>query len=238
MAENSPMLAIDRLDVSYGKVMALSGISLSVAQGESVALLGANGAGKSTLLNTISGFIRPNAGSIRVLGKLVSGSPPHKVFREGVAQVSQDRNLFGDMSVLDNLRLGAVVQRGEMSADLDRIFGFFPRLAERQKQRVQTLSGGEQQMVAIARALMCHPKILMLDEPSAGLAPAFVDEITRICAILRKAGSTMLIVEQNIALAASVADRFYVLRAGSLLNSGPASELEQDAIRLARAYYL
>jgi branched-chain amino acid transport system ATP-binding protein len=233
------MLEIDGLDVQYGKVKALSGITLSVRQGESVALLGANGAGKTSLLNTISGFLRPSAGSIRVNGRSIGGAPPHVVFAEGISQVSQDRNLFGDMSVIDNLMLGAVVRGGgDMQADLDRIFGYFPQLAGRQQQRVQTLSGGEQQMVAIARALMCHPKILMLDEPSAGLAPVFVAEITRICGLLRQAGSTMLIVEQNIALAADVADRFYVLRAGSLLKSGDAAELRQDAIRLAREYYL
>ncbi|MEJ1978717.1 MAG: ABC transporter ATP-binding protein [Acetobacteraceae bacterium] len=233
-----PLLGIEGLEVRYGKVMALSGITLQVNRGESVALLGANGAGKTSLLNAVTGFIRPSAGSIRVDGKSVGGSPPHLVFREGVAQVSQDRHLFGDMAVIDNLRLGAVVRGGDLSADLDRIFGYFPRLAERQKQRVQTLSGGEQQMVAIARALMCHPRILMLDEPSAGLAPIFVDEIIRICAILRDAGSTMLIVEQNIALAASVADRFYVLRAGLLLKRGEAAELAEDAARLAQEYYL
>ena len=232
------MLQIDGLDVQYGKVKALSGITLSVRQGESVALLGANGAGKTSLLNTISGFLRPSAGNIRVNGRSIGGAAPHVVFAEGISQVSQERNLFGDMSVLDNLMLGAVVRGGDMRADLDRIFGYFPRLAERQQQRVQTLSGGEQQMVAIARALMCHPKILMLDEPSAGLAPVFVAEITRICGLLRQAGSTMLIVEQNIALAADVADRFYVLRAGSLLKSGDGADLQQDAIRLAREYYL
>jgi branched-chain amino acid transport system ATP-binding protein len=235
---NSAALSIAGLRVHYGKVLALSDIGLSVAQGESVALLGANGAGKTSLLNAISGFVRPSAGSISVHGRSLAGSPPHVVFRAGVSQVSQDRNLFGDMAVIDNLKLGALVRGGELDADLDRIFGYFPRLAERQRQRVQTLSGGEQQMVAIARALMCHPKILMLDEPSAGLAPVFVDEITRICGILHETGATMLIVEQNIALAASVADRFYVLRAGTLMKSGPASELEQDAIRLAREYYL
>lgn len=234
----TPMLAVDGLSVHYGKIMALSGITIAVGRGESVAILGANGAGKTSLLNAITGFIRPSAGTIRVNGTSVGGAPPHAVFRHGVAQVAQDRQLFGDMTVQDNLRLGAVVRGGDLSADLHRIFDTFPRLAERQQQRVQSLSGGEQQMVAIARALMARPRILMLDEPSAGLSPAFVDEITRICGVLREGGGTMLIVEQNIALAASVADRFYVLRAGTLLKTGSAAELEEDAMRLARQYYL
>jgi branched-chain amino acid transport system ATP-binding protein len=233
-------LRVDALSVRYGRIVALQDATIEVGRGEVVSLLGANGSGKTTLLNTVSGFVSPAAGTIRFGTRRIDSLPPHRVFRLGVIHVSQGRDLFTDLSVLDNLELGAAV-RGEparLAADLERVFGYFPRLAERKAQRVITLSGGEQQMLAIARGLMGQPEILLLDEPSAGLAPLFVAEIRRIIGALKSAGTTMLVVEQNIPLALGVADRYYILRAGRIVKQGHVAELGETHEALARTYYL
>ena len=209
------LLRVRGLEAGYPNKKILFGVDFEVRSGEAVALLGANGSGKSTALNCVSGFIRPSAGRIRVAGRELAGKRPHEVFRAGVAQVSQTRDLFPDMSVEENLRLGAARRpHVDMRRQLAAVLKDFPRLAERRGQTVRTMSGGEQQMVAIARALMGAPKLLLLDEPSGGLAPKFVDEIGRVTMRLKAVGTTMLIVEQNLKLALAVADRFLVLKAG------------------------
>lgn len=238
MATADTILAVSDLSVHYGKSAALRGLSLSIHDSEVVTLLGANGAGKTTLLNTISGFLKPVGGHIRLRGESIEREPPHRIFRRGVVQVSQARDLFGSLSVIDNLQLGATNVRGGYAETLDRVLTYFPRLAERSKQQVRTLSGGEQQMVAIGRALMGQPKIMLLDEPSGGLAPRFVEEIGNIIRALKQTGSTMLLVEQNMALALGVADRFYILRDGSIVHQGSPSELGSDYAELAKEYYL
>ena len=233
----APVLAVEALVAGYGAVRVLRGVDFTVGRGEVVALLGANGSGKSTALNTISGFIRPAAGRIRLDGRDIAGRPPHWTFRRGVVQVSQGRDLFPDMSVEDNLRLGAAV-RGDVEAGLPRAYALFPRLAERRRQAVRSLSGGEQQMVAIGRALMSDPVLLLLDEPSGGLAPVFVAEIGRVVERLKAAGTTVLMVEQNVRLALAVADRFVALRDGQLLAGGPVSDLRGAYEDLVRRIYL
>jgi branched-chain amino acid transport system ATP-binding protein len=232
------LLDIDGLAVRYGKRRALEGVSFGIRRGEVVTLLGANGAGKTTVLNAICGFLPLSAGRVTLDGAAVQGMAPHVLVRRGISQVSQGRDLFGAMSVLDNLRLGRRPHQGPDDAALERIFATFPRLQERRAQRVSTLSGGEQQMVAIGRALMAAPRILLLDEPSAGLAPRFVHEIGVIMRGLRDAGATMLLVEQNLGLAADVADRFYILRDGRIVHEGGGEELRHDHRAFARTYYL
>jgi branched-chain amino acid transport system ATP-binding protein len=228
------LLAATGVEAGYGNKQILFGVDFTVASGEVVALLGANGSGKSTALNTVSGFVRPWLGSIRLGGVEIAGMPAHQIFRRGVIQVSQTRDLFPDMSVEENLRLGAWVRRGDEATLLDGIYGSFPRLAERRRQQVSLMSGGEQQMVAIGRALMGRPELLLLDEPSGGLAPAFVAEIAGIMAALKARGVTMMLVEQNIRLALAVADRFLILRDGRVsqrhdLRAG--SVAEEDIVR-------
>ncbi|WP_260986098.1 ABC transporter ATP-binding protein [Bordetella genomosp. 13] len=237
MATDS-LLSIDGLSVRYGSSTALRDVSLRVQGGEVVALLGANGAGKTTLLNAISGFLKPAQGDIRLQGQPIAGEKPYRVFRRGVVQVSQARDLFPAMTVQDNLALGAVTRDDDVSSDLARVLEYFPRLRERMAQKAGTLSGGEQQMAAIGRALMGRPKVLLLDEPSGGLAPLFVQEIGRIMGLLKQTGTTMLIVEQNIALALGVADRYYMLRDGALVREGVPAELGDDYGAVARSYYL
>ena len=212
MAE--PLLDARGLEAGYPGKQILFGVDLAVEKGEVVALLGANGSGKSTALNTLSGFVRPWAGSIRFDGAEIAGERPHRIFRRGIVQVSQGRDLFGDMSVEDNLRLGAVVRRGAAAQRLDAVYRRFPRLAERKRQPVRLMSGGEQQMVALGRAVMGDPKLLLLDEPSGGLAPALVGEIGAIMQGLKASGVTMVLIEQNLKLALAVADRFLILRNG------------------------
>jgi branched-chain amino acid transport system ATP-binding protein len=209
------------LQAGYPNKQILFEVDFEVRRGEVVALLGANGSGKSTALNCISGFIRPGAGSIRLDGRELAGKPPHEIFRLGIAQVSQTRDLFPQMSVEENLRLGAA-RRPELEAgrQLATVLEDFPRFAERLRQTVATMSGGEQQMVAIARALMSAPKLLLLDEPSGGLAPQFVAEIREVLIRLKAAGTTMLMVEQNLKLALAAADRFLVLKAGRVIEGG------------------
>jgi len=228
------LLAATGIEAGYPNKQILFGIDFTIGAGEVVALLGANGSGKSTALNTVSGFVRPWAGSIRFDGAEISGRPPHEIFRRGVIQVSQARDLFADMSVEENLRLGARVRGGDEAELLEDVYASFPRLAERRRQPVRLMSGGEQQMVAISRALMGRPKLLLLDEPSGGLAPAFVAEITSIMSTLRARGTTMILVEQNIRLALAVADRFLVLRDGRVsqrhdLRAGNVAE--EDIVR-------
>ncbi|HEY7139917.1 MAG TPA: ABC transporter ATP-binding protein [Methylomirabilota bacterium] len=232
-----PVLAVEGLVAGYGSVQVLRGLDFLVRPGEVVALLGANGSGKSTALNTISGFLRPTAGRIRLDGRDIAGRPPHWTFRRGVVQVSQARDLFADMSVAENLRLGAAV-RGDARNGLARMFELFPRLAERPGQTVRSLSGGEQQMVALGRALMGDPRLLLLDEPSGGLAPVFVAEIGRLVERLKAAGTTVLMVEQNVRLALAVADRFVALRDGLVLAEGPVSALRGAYEDLVRRIYL
>lgn len=233
------VLKVESVTARYGKAVAIQDLSLTVQEGEVVALLGANGSGKTTLLNTISGFIRPASGQIDFQNQQISGLEPHRIVRLGVVQVSQNRDLFGDMSVLDNLELGATTARGDTARDLGQVFAYFPRLHERRDQKVRTLSGGEQQMVALGRALMSKPQILMLDEPSGGLAPRFVDEIANIVQVLKSEGKTMLLVEQNMALALGAADRCYVLRDGKIVRSADVKEFSGvDHRELAKAFYL
>ncbi len=237
MDGSDPVLEVDGLVAGYGRVRVLRDVNFAVGRGEVIALLGANGSGKSTALNTISGFLRPMEGRIRLEGEEIGGRPPHQTFRRGVVQVSQARDLFPDMSVEDNLRLGAAV-RGDARTGLGRVYELFPRLAERRRQTVRTMSGGEQQMVAIGRALMGEPRLLLLDEPSGGLAPAFVAEIGRTVERLKAARTTMLMVEQNVRLALAVADRFVALRDGRVLVEGPVSELRGAYDELVRRIYL
>lgn len=223
----------------YGKKEILRGVDFVVHRGETVTLLGANGSGKSTCLNTVTGFLAPSAGEIVLDGKQVAGLPVHRIFREGVVQVSQGRDLFPELSVEDNLRLGALVRNAERAEEeIARVFALFPRLEERRTQRVRMLSGGEQQMVALGRALMSRPKILLLDEPSGGLSPRFVDEIARTMRDLKQSGTTMLMVEQNLGLAFKVADRFIILRDGVVIDGGAVSAIKGSHEEVVRSIYL
>ena len=235
-----PVLRVEGLEVRYGRLPALTGIDLDLGAGEAVGLLGANGAGKTTLLNTLSGFLKPSAGRIEFLGRSIAGASPHVVVRRGLLQVSQERDLFGDLTVLDNLQLGSLARAPQNAArNMERVFGYFPRLRERIDQKAATMSGGEQQMLAIGRALMAEPRVLLLDEPSAGLSPLFVDEIGEMMrALQREAEISLILVEQNIRLAARVVDRFQVLRAGEAVAQGTSSDLEGDHGELARKFYL
>jgi len=237
LATDGALLAVEGLVAGYGQIRILRGVDLAVRRGEVVALLGANGSGKSTALNTISGFIRPMAGRIRLDGQDIGGQPPHRTFKRGVVQVSQGRDLFPDMTVEDNLQLGAAI-RGDAHAGLAKAYELFPRLAARRRQSVRSMSGGEQQMVAIGRALMGHPTLLLLDEPSGGLAPVFVTEIGRVVQGLKAEGTTVLMVEQNVRLALAVADRFVALRDGQVLAHGPVADLRGNYEDLARRIYL
>jgi branched-chain amino acid transport system ATP-binding protein len=225
------LLTARGVEAGYGTLQVLFGVDLDVVAGEVVALLGANGSGKSTLLNAISGFVRPRRGSIRLAGMEVAGLPPHRTFRYGIVQVSQARDLFPEMSVEENLRLGAWTKRGDAARFLAGVYASFPRLSERRGQMVRLMSGGEQQMVAIGRALMSQPRILLLDEPSGGLAPAFVSEIAAIVAALKRQGVTMVMVEQNLRLALSVADRILVLRDGTVVEQRGGNADEEAIVR-------
>jgi branched-chain amino acid transport system ATP-binding protein len=233
-----PLLVAEGIEAGYPGRQILFGVDLTVLAGEVVALLGANGSGKSTALNVLSGFVRPSAGSIRFKGAEIAGEPPHRIFRRGIIQVSQARDLFADMTVEENLRLGSQIRGGSAETVLERAYANFPRLAERRAQRVRLMSGGEQQMVAIGRALMGEPSLLLLDEPSGGLAPNFVAEIGQIMRALKTQGVTMVIIEQNIKLALAVADRFLILRDGRIsrrddVRTGAAGEEE-----IVRSIYL
>lgn len=224
---STPLLQLQGLSVRYGSVQALSGIDLTVHQGELVALLGSNGAGKSTTLRAISALVPANAGQILWRGGPLAGVPAHRLLKLGIGHCPEGRRVLGRQSVADNLLLGAYLRRdtGGIAADLERFYGLFPRLAERRQQLAGALSGGEQQMLAIARALMGRPELLMLDEPSLGLAPKLVGEVMRALAQLHGEGLTLLLVEQNAQAALEIANRGYVLEAGQLTLKGPAQEL-------------
>ena len=219
------MLKIEDIHVYYGAIHAVKGVSFEVNDGEIVALLGANGAGKSTILKTVSGLMHPRTGSITFDGKQIAHMEAHKLVHQGLAHVPEGRRIFLQMSVQENLEMGAFTKKEVSKDDLERMFTLFPRLKERRKQIAGTLSGGEQQMLAMSRALMSHPKLLMLDEPSMGLAPILVDQIFDIIKELHKAGTTILLVEQNATKALEIADRAYVLETGSITLSGTGAEL-------------
>jgi branched-chain amino acid transport system ATP-binding protein len=225
------LLSIDNLHVNYGAIRALHGVSLEIAEHEIVTLIGSNGAGKTTLLRTISGLIRPSAGSIRLLPNIdLHHAPPHQIVSYGICQVPEGRQIFPHMTVRENLSLGAYQQKDhtQIRTDTDRIFTLFPILAERRNQKAGTLSGGEQQMLAIGRALMARPKILLLDEPSLGLAPLIVRKIFEIIREINQAGVTIFLVEQNARLALTVAHRAYVMQTGEIIQSGKATDLLND----------
>ncbi len=222
----STILKVDDINVYYGSIHAIKGISFEVNEGEIVTLIGANGAGKSTTLNTISGLLRSKTGHIEFMGQPLNHVPSHKVVSKGLALVPEGRRIFLQMTVQENLDMGAFSRKGgNVDADMERVFEQFPRLKERRKQVAGTLSGGEQQMLAMGRALMSNPKLLMLDEPSMGLAPILVEQIFDIIKSLHKAGTTILLVEQNAQAALSVADRGYVLETGRIVTTGTGAEL-------------
>ena len=229
------ILKVEDINVYYGSIHAIKGVSFEVNEGEIVTLIGANGAGKSTTLNTISGLLHSKTGSISFMGENLGKFPCHKIVSKGLALVPEGRRVFLQMTVQENLEMGAYTQGGKsMDADLERVYEQFPRLKERFKQVAGTLSGGEQQMLAMGRALMSHPKLLMLDEPSMGLAPILVEQIFEIIENLHKAGTTILLVEQNAQAALSVADRGYVLETGKVVTTGTGRELlESPAIKKA-----
>jgi branched-chain amino acid transport system ATP-binding protein len=230
----TPLLQLDGLEVRYGAITALHGIELEVAEGEIVALLGANGAGKTTTLRTISGLHRPHAGEIVFAGQRIEQTPPHRICQLGIGHVPEGRRIFPRMSVEENLEMGAYLVRGDRTKERDRVFELFPVLADRRKQDGGTLSGGEQQMLAIGRALMSRPHLLLLDEPSMGLAPMIVTRIFEIIKEIREQGTTVLLVEQNAAQALRLADRGYVLETGRVVMHDTARVLlNNDRVRAA-----
>ena len=233
-ATASELLEVIDLEVRYGAIRAIKGISFHVGEGEIVALLGANGAGKTTTQKTISGMLRPSAGRITFLGQRIDGVPAHELIRLGICHVPEGRHVFPRMTVAENLEMGAFRFKKIDQADLDRVLELFPRLQERYRQVSGTLSGGEQQMLAIGRALMGKPRLLLLDEPSMGLAPMVVAQIFNIVREINESGVTVLLVEQNAAQALALADRGYVLETGDLVLQGTGSELlADDRIRAA-----
>ena len=231
----SQILSVENLNVYYGAIHAIKGVSFDVNEGEVVTLIGANGAGKSTTLQTVSGLLRSRTGSIKFCGEEISRLPSYKIVERGLAQVPEWRRIFLQMSVQENLEMGAYTKNQAcVAADLEDVYNRFPRLRERRRQIAGTLSGGEQQMLAIGRALMSHPKLLMLDEPSMGLAPILVEQIFDIIRELHRSGTTILLVEQNAQMALSVADRAYVLETGKISLSGTGAELAaSDSVRKA-----
>ncbi|MBR6901937.1 MAG: ABC transporter ATP-binding protein [Synergistaceae bacterium] len=234
MAE--PVLKVENINVYYGSIHAIKGISFEVYEGETVTLIGANGAGKSTTLNTISGLLQPSTGSMAFLGETLAKVPPHKIVERGLAQVPEGRRVFAQMTVQENLEMGAYTQNNQsgINDDLEKVYALFPRLKERMKQTAGTLSGGEQQMLAMGRALMSRPKLLMLDEPSMGLAPILVEQIFDIIADLHRTGATILLVEQNAQMALSIANRGYVMETGKIVTTGTGQELlASEAVRKA-----
>jgi branched-chain amino acid transport system ATP-binding protein len=228
------LLELRNVAVSYGPIRALKDVSFTVEPGEVVTLIGANGAGKTTTLKTISGLLHPTAGDIMFDGESIVGVPAHKLVKRGIGHAPEGRGMFPGMSVTENLEMGAYLRSGDLSASFDRVFSLFPRLAERRKQATGTLSGGEQQMVAIGRALMSAPKLLLLDEPSMGLAPRLVAQIFSIVSEINEQGTTILLVEQNAAQALKRAHRAYILATGEVVREGEASALAEDpAVRAA-----
>ena len=220
------MLKAENLNVYYGPIHAVKDVSFEVNDGEIVTLIGANGAGKSTTLKTVSGLMRSRGGAIEFMGKSIASTAPHKIVELGIAHVPEGRRIFTSMSVEENLDMGAFTSRGsDINADKERVFEQFPRLKERRRQIAGTLSGGEQQMLAMGRALMSKPKLLMLDEPSMSLAPILVEQVFDIISALHKAGTTILLVEQNAEMALSIADRAYVMETGRITLGGTGKEL-------------
>lgn len=230
-------LCIEGLEVSYGSIKALKGINIKVPKGEIVALLGANGAGKTTTLKAISGIVEAEVGSVELFDKDITNNPAERITAMGVIQSPEGRQIFPDLTVEENLRIGAftVKDKGEINRNYEKVFKYFPRLLERKKQMAGTLSGGEQQMLAIARALMASPKVLLLDEPSLGLAPLIVKDIFKIVKEINKEGTTILIIEQNALQTLKIADYAYVLEVGEISMEGKAADLIQDK-RLIEAY--
>ncbi|MBP3728078.1 MAG: ABC transporter ATP-binding protein [Pseudobutyrivibrio sp.] len=224
------MLKVENLVVNYGMIQALKGISFEVNEGEVIALIGANGAGKTTTLQTISGMLSPTSGKVLLEGTDITKIPGHKIVSMGLAHVPEGRRVFGGLTVLENLKMGAYTRssKTEIAESFERIYGSFPRLKERQNQLAGTLSGGEQQMLAMGRALMSKPRIVLMDEPSMGLSPIYVDEIFNIIEEISKAGTTVLLVEQNAKKALAIADRAYVLETGNIVLSGDADALMND----------
>ena len=228
------MLKIDDIHVYYGAIHAIKGVSFEVGEGEIVALIGANGAGKSTILKTVSGLMHPRSGSISFCGDDIAHTDAYKLLRHGLAHVPEGRRIFQQMTVQDNLEMGAYIHKEVNKDDLERVFNYFPRLKERRKQIAGTLSGGEQQMLAMSRALMSRPKLMMLDEPSMGLAPILIDQIFEIIKQLHADGTTILLVEQNASKALEIADRAYVLENGKVILSGTGKELaSSDEVKKA-----
>jgi branched-chain amino acid transport system ATP-binding protein len=231
------LLKVNDINVYYGNIQALKGVSLEVNEGEIVTLIGANGAGKSTLLKTLSGLLKPKTGSIEYLGNLISGKQPQSIVKAGISHVPEGRRVFANMSVEENLELGAYLRKDkkEIRQDIEKVYELFPRLLERRKQLSGTLSGGEQQMLAMGRAIMAKPKLLLLDEPSMGLAPLMVKNIFQIIEQINAEGTTILLVEQNANMALSIANRAYVIETGRVVVSGSAAEL-QSSEQIKQAY--
>lgn len=237
MNTTKPLLAIKDLVVRYGAVEALKGINIDVHEGQIVALLGANGAGKTSTLRTLSGLVSPTSGSIAFSGAEIANLEPDQIAKLGIAQSPEGRQVFRDFTVMENLKIGAFTLRnkGQIQDNLQRVFKYFPVLKDRQNQVASTLSGGEQQMLAIARALMSSPKVLLLDEPSLGLAPLIVQDILTIVTEIKKEGTTVVIVEQNAAQTLKISDYAYVLELGTIKMHGPAAQLKEDP-QLIEAY--
>ncbi|MEH7275936.1 ABC transporter ATP-binding protein [Neobacillus vireti] len=231
------MLNVNGINVYYGNIHALKGVSLEINEGEIVTLIGANGAGKSTLLKTLSGLLKPKTGTIEYLGSSISGKAPQSIVKAGISHVPEGRRVFANMSVEENLELGAYIRsdKKEIRQDIQRVYELFPRLHERRKQLSGTLSGGEQQMLAMGRAIMAKPKLLLLDEPSMGLAPLMVKTIFQIIEQINQDGTTILLVEQNANMALSIANRAYVIETGRIEISGTAAEL-QASEEIKKAY--
>ena len=231
------MLEVDNLEVYYGVICALKGISFEVNEGEIVSLIGANGAGKTTMMQSIVGLIPKKNGTVSFMGKDITKTPCHKIVHLGMTQVPEGRRIFQELSVYENLLMGAYTTKDQQKfkADLESIYERFPRLAERRNQIAGTLSGGEQQMLAMSRAIMCHPKLLMLDEPSMGLSPLLVDQVFEIIKDINKDGTTILLVEQNAGKSLAISDRAYVMENGSIVLSGTGAELAASE-KVRKAY--
>ncbi len=232
----APLLAVEDVSISYDRIEAVRGVSLSVEEGEIVTLIGANGAGKTSILQAISGMLPLAHGRVSLAGEDLAGVPAHLRVKRGIAHVPEGRGIFGNLTVLENLRLAAYVRRdGDIQRDLEKVFQLFPRLAERRRQWGNTLSGGEQQMLAMGRALMSRARLLLLDEPSMGLAPLLVREIFRVIQRINRQGAAILLVEQNAHLALEIAHRAYILETGEVALTGPAAELRHHP-RVLAAY--